>query len=112
MTAGRTSAAGGGESQVYRYCPYSEFNNLCVDQLFAVTGVGLMTDTTGAALAVVDNVDIMKVAFAVAKFRVNCCVCKPKQILFMAGKACTIYAFFIRDINFSRIAPPQHTEII
>lgn len=71
-----------------------------------------MADTAAAALAAVDNMNIVKVTLAVAEFCVNRCFGETEQVLFMAGKARAIDAFLVGDVDFGRIVPTEHAEII
>jgi len=112
MTSGSTSATGGGDRQIYRYVPYPEFHTFLIDQLLAVAGVGLVADTAATALAAIDNVNIMEVAFAVTKFCVNSRIGKTEQVFLVAGKTRAIYSFLVRYIDLGRVVPPQHAETI
>jgi hypothetical protein len=71
-----------------------------------------MADTTAAAFAAVDHMDIVKVSLAIAKFCVNSRFGKTEQIFLVAAKTGIIDAFLIGDVDFGWITPPQHTEIV
>ena len=74
--------------------------------------MSLVTDATGTALAIIYDMNVMEIALAIPKFSIDRRFGKPEQILIVAGKACTIHAFSVWDVDRGRIVPSEHTEII
>lgn len=86
MATGSTTTTGLGALEGDRDLPVSELNPLHPNKLFTVACMGLVANPTGAALATVDDVHVMKVPVAIAETGINSGLREAKQVLFMASQ--------------------------
>lgn len=98
--------------EIYWNPPVPELHPFRADHFVAVAGVGVMTDTAGAAFAIDDDMYIVKISRTVAEVGVNGGISETKEIFLMAIQAKSIDPFLVGGVDVGGITAPEHPEVI
>ena len=100
-----------GDFQDERNLPCAETGPGAVGQLGTVGGMRFVANPAGSSFAVVDHMEVVEIAVAVTKFRIDGRIGEAEQILLVALEAEVIAPLCIGGVEGRRVCPFQQSKI-
>lgn len=112
MTAGGAASSRFRYYQIERDLPFTEGRSHRTGQLRTIGGVGLVTGATASPLAIVYDMNVVKVSFPVTKLCIYGCFGEVQQIFLVAFEAKSVRSFTVGSIVGRRVRSRQETKIV